>query len=65
MVFQPNQNIVLIVIDTHRRDRLGMYGYSQGTSPNLDEFARNASVFENAISPAQWTIPSHAFHVYG
>jgi len=26
----------------------------------LDAFARSATLFENAISPAQWTIPSHA-----
>jgi len=54
------QNVVFIVLDTHRFDRLGMYGYHRGTSPNLDEFARSAAVFERAIAPAQWTIPSHA-----
>ena len=53
-------NIVFIVLDTHRVDRLGCYGYSRGTSPNLDKFASEATLFENAISPAQWTIPSHA-----
>ncbi len=53
-------NIVFIVLDTHRVDRLGCYGYPRGTSPNLDDFARNATLFENAIAPAQWTIPSHA-----
>ena len=53
-------NIVFIVLDTHRRDRMGCYGYPRGTSPNLDAFAREATVFENAISPAQWTTPVHA-----
>lgn len=52
-------NIVLIVLDTHRRDRLTTYGYQRGTSPNIDAFAQTATVFENAISAAQWTIPSH------
>jgi uncharacterized sulfatase len=55
-----NPNIVLIVLDTHRRDRLGCYGCPRGTSPNLDAFAEEATVFENGIAPAQWTIPSHA-----
>ena len=55
---QPH--IVFIVLDTHRVDRLGCYGYKRGTSPNLDAFARTATVFENAAAPAQWTIPSHA-----
>jgi len=53
-------DIVFIVLDTHRLDRLGCYGYHRNTSPNIDAFAQNATVFERAISPAQWTIPSHA-----
>jgi len=53
-------NIVFLVLDTQRSDRLGCYGYARGTSPNLDTFARQATLFENAISPAQWTVPSHA-----
>jgi uncharacterized sulfatase len=53
-------NIVFVVLDTHRWDRLGCYGYPRRTSPNLDAFAQGATLFENAIAPAQWTIPSHA-----
>lgn len=53
-------NIVLIVLDTHRADRLGCYGSQRGATPNLDAFARSSILFENAIAPAQWTIPSHA-----
>jgi arylsulfatase A-like enzyme len=53
-------NIVFVVLDTHRRDRFGCYGYPRGTTPNLDAFSQQATVFENAIAPAQWTIPSHA-----
>jgi arylsulfatase A-like enzyme len=53
-------NIIFIVLDTHRVDRLGTYGYRQDISPNLDSFARQATIFQKAISPAQWTIPSHA-----
>lgn len=57
---QSKPNIVLIVLDTHRVDRLGCYGYSRNTSPNLDAFASRSTLFTKAISPAQWTIPSHA-----
>ncbi len=53
-------DVIMIVLDTHRVDRLGLYNYPVGTSPNLDAFAQTSTVFENAISPAQWTIPSHA-----
>lgn len=53
-------HIVLIVLDTHRRDRLSLYGYHRNTTPNIDDFARQATIFENGISAAQWTIPAHA-----
>jgi arylsulfatase A-like enzyme len=53
-------HILFIILDTHRVDRLGCYNYDRGTSPNLDAFAERATLFERAISPAQWTIPSHA-----
>ncbi|MCB0211103.1 MAG: sulfatase-like hydrolase/transferase [Anaerolineae bacterium] len=53
-------HVVLLVLDTHRRDRLSLYNYHQKTSPNIDHFAESATIFENAISPAQWTIPAHA-----
>jgi arylsulfatase A-like enzyme len=53
-------DVVFIVLDTHRVDRLGCYGYKRDTSPNLDAFAQDCTVFDKAISPAQWTIPSHA-----
>ncbi len=53
-------NIVLIVLDTHRLDRIGCYGYDRGATPNLDAFAHETVLFERAVAPAQWTIPSHA-----
>ena len=53
-------NILLIVLDTLRRDRLSLYGHHRETSPELDTFASNATVFERAVSTAQWTVPAHA-----
>ncbi|MCP4422966.1 MAG: sulfatase [Chloroflexi bacterium] len=58
MLDQPD--IILIVLDTQRADRLGCYGRQQAITPHLDQFARQGALFEQAISPAQWTIPSHA-----
>ena len=55
---QPD--IIFIVLDTQRADRLGCYGHSKAITPNLDKFANEGVLFEQAISPAQWTIPSHA-----
>jgi len=53
-------DIVFIVLDTQRADRLGAYGYKPDLTPHLDQFAAQSVVFEQAVSPAQWTIPSHA-----
>jgi uncharacterized sulfatase len=52
-------NILFIVLDTTRRDRLSAYGNRRETSPELDRFAAGATVFERAVAAAQWTIPSH------
>jgi arylsulfatase A-like enzyme len=52
-------NILLIILDTLRRDRLSAYGHTRETSPEFDAFAARATLFERAIAPAQWTVPSH------
>jgi len=51
-------NIVLIGIDALRADHIGAYGSQQGLTPMLDEFAREATVYESAYAPAPWTLPS-------
>jgi arylsulfatase A-like enzyme len=56
--FRPN--VVLLVLDTFRADRLGVTGYPLPTTPHLDALARHAVVFRNAYSPATWTKPAMA-----
>ncbi len=53
-------NLLVISIDTLRADRLGCYGYSRGTSPNIDRLVARGALFEDAISAAPWTLPSYA-----
>ncbi len=53
-------NVLWVVWDTARSDRMGLYGHDLPTTPRLDAWARDARVFENAISTAGSTIPSHA-----
>ena len=53
-------DILFIVLDTQRVDRLSCYGYPLNTTPNLDAFAAQSTRFAMAIAPAQWTVPSHA-----
>ena len=51
-------NVLLVVVDTLRADRMSLYGYGRPTTPNLEAFAREAVVFDNARSQAACTFPS-------
>lgn len=55
---QPN--VLLVVLDAVRKDHLSCYGHRRPTTPNLDEFAAEATRYESAVSAAPWTPPSHA-----
>jgi len=57
--------VILISIDTLRADHLGLYGHHRFTSPSLDLFALEGTVFEDASSVAPWTLPSHASMLTG
>lgn len=54
------QNIIVIVIDTLRRDALGCYGNPVGVSPRIDAIAEESVRFNRAISSSGWTLPSIA-----
>lgn len=56
----PRPNIVLIVMDTTREDRLGCYGHSRKNTPTLDALAGESTVYRNAYSVSSWTAPGHA-----
>lgn len=54
----PPEQIIVISADALRADHLGSYGYERQTSPNLDAFAKDGVLFENAVSQSSWTLPS-------
>ncbi|MDY6770513.1 MAG: sulfatase [Candidatus Nanohaloarchaea archaeon] len=53
-------NVVLVTLDSTRRDRLSCYGYERETSPTIDEFAAEATRYDNAVSQSTWSLPTHA-----
>ncbi len=57
---QQRPNVVWIVLDTVRADRMSVYGYDRLTTPFVEHLANEALVFENAEANAIWTVPSHA-----
>lgn len=60
------ENVILVSADTLRADRLDTYRDHRAwkkdrrTSPEIDSFAEESVVFENAVAPAPWTFPSYA-----
>jgi arylsulfatase A-like enzyme len=53
-------NLILIVIDTLRADRLHAYGYPRETSPFMDQLANTGIRFDRVISQSSWTKASMA-----
>jgi arylsulfatase A-like enzyme len=58
-------NVLLIVIDTLRADHVSCYGYSRPTTPQIDNLAGHGVLFQNAVAPSSWSLPSHASLVTG
>jgi hypothetical protein len=62
-VITPDRmNLVVVVVDSLRRDHLGCYGYARTpeTSPAVDLLAHEGILFEQARSPASWSAPAIA-----
>lgn len=56
--FPERPSLIVYLIDTLRADRMGASRAKQPLTPNIDAFARGATVFENAVAQAPWTRPS-------
>jgi arylsulfatase A-like enzyme/Flp pilus assembly protein TadD len=56
----PGASVFLISVDTLRADHLPLYGSTAVETPNLDRLAKDAIVFDNAVSHVPLTLPSHA-----
>ncbi|MBK8480013.1 MAG: sulfatase-like hydrolase/transferase [Proteobacteria bacterium] len=48
-------SLLLISVDALRADHLGTYGYHRPTSPHIDQWARQAVVFERGYCPVPHT----------
>ena len=63
----PDQpfDVILISLDTMRADRMTLYGAEVATTPFLKEMEASSLVFDVAIAPAAYTLPSHASMLTG
>lgn len=55
-----DHDVLFIVLDSTRRDRVSAYGHDRETTPTFDALAAKATLYEHAFTPAPWTLPSHA-----
>ena len=53
-------DVLVVVLDTVRADKLSAYGYPRPSSPQVDAVAAAGVVFEDVTAPSSWTWPSHA-----
>lgn len=54
---RPGYNLILIAFEPLGADHVSSYGYRKKTTPNLDAFARQSFLFQNASSPSSWSLP--------
>ncbi|MFK7898131.1 MAG: sulfatase [Myxococcota bacterium] len=53
--YRDDVNVLFILIDTLRADRLGSYGYERETSPTLDYMASTGVRFDRHLAQSSWT----------
>lgn len=51
-------NVLLIVVDTLRADRLNSFGGDLNLTPNLDALARESMIFSDYWASSSWTLPT-------
>lgn len=49
-------NVLLVILDAARAQQFGTYGYARSTTPEIDRIAAEGVVFENAFTPAVYTL---------
>jgi len=54
---QSKPDVVLWAFDALRADELGAYGSPHGNTPTLDMLSKKGTLFTEAISSANWTVP--------
>jgi arylsulfatase A-like enzyme len=54
------QDVLVVILDTVRADRLSCYGASRATTPRIDAIAAEGARFTACFSTSSWTLPAHA-----
>ncbi len=51
-----SSNVLFVILDAGRAREFGCYGYGRATTPEIDRIASEGIVFENAFTPAVYTL---------
>jgi arylsulfatase A-like enzyme len=54
---RPKSNVVLVTFDAFTAEEMSLYGYRLPTTPNLDAFAKQGTVFTNFYAASTFTTP--------
>lgn len=52
-------NVLVLILDTVRAASTSLHGYGRATTPELVWLASEGAMFEWAVAPSSWTLPSH------
>ncbi|MFT5732585.1 MAG: arylsulfatase A-like enzyme [Planctomycetota bacterium] len=58
-------NVIFVVCDTLRADRMSLYGHFRETTPHLNELAKTGTVIEHASAMSSWTLASMSMLMTG
>lgn len=53
-------DVLLLIADSLRAHNTSLHNYERQTTPFFEELAKESVVFEKAIAPSVWSLPSHA-----
>jgi arylsulfatase A-like enzyme len=59
------RHVILLTVDTLRRDNLSCYGSRTVSTPNIDRIAADGCLFRNVTASSSWTEPSFASMMTG
>jgi arylsulfatase A-like enzyme len=65
MAQKKKPNLLLLGIDSLRRDHISAYGYKRLTTPHIDKYAEGGTLFEQHFSPSIPTTPGYASMLTG
>ncbi len=59
------QHVILLTVDTLRRDDVSCYGSTTVKTPNIDRIAADGCLFRRNVSSSSWTLPAFASIITG